>query len=66
MSDDVKPEVEEKTINVVTTDKGANSNGIIEAGAKLTIPVEAFSAKWMKPADVGSASRIKAAAKAKA
>lgn len=63
---DAAPEAEApKTVNIVTTALGVwGAQGLVEVGTKMEIPVEAFSANWMKAADIGSAQRLKAAKKA--
>ncbi len=54
-----------KTVNIVTTAVGAwGAQGLIPVGTKMEVSVEAFSANWMKAADIGSAQRLKAAKKA--
>lgn len=58
-------EVEAKTVNVITTAPGVwGVQGLVSVGTKMEIPVEAFSANWMKPADIGASQRLKAATKA--
>jgi hypothetical protein len=55
---------ESKTVNVVTTAPGVwGVDGVIPVGTRMEVPVEAFSANWMKPADIGASQRLKAAAK---
>lgn len=45
-------------IKVITTEKGANAGGVVKVGTAMEVPLAAFSAAWMKPANATEAKKL--------
>lgn len=54
------PDIQTKGgIGVVTTATGAGPRGIIPAGTEMTVDLEAYSSRWMRPKNEAEAKKLK-------